>query len=166
MSNITNIGDIIAILKKMECDDALKSHAATLVGPRTRGSTTTKGLNVLPSSRPLTQVFPDKLVASPGCEYYTVLAPELEGRLGAIPLAAVEEQQLAFKSRKGVHGRELYIDLNPGEVELPSTDRITIIVGPQEGYADGVIFTWHPGAPLASASAPLCDLTAVKLHNG
>lgn len=173
---LRRIGDVLDLIARMQesSNAELQQHAATLVGPRTRGSTTTHGLDALPRDRRLEDVtlrLTDK-VRIPGCRYYRCEAGELNPCLGAIAYNVALElfPPDKIKQRDGAHGPELYLDLDALLENLRVTD-ICIILGPPgeyEDFDDGVIYTWHPGSPLAcfKAGEEPHELTGVKLHAG
>lgn len=165
------IADALALLDSMlQSDDTeLAGHARTLVGHRSRGSTTSDGLDELPGSTGLsddTGTLPDQ-VKAPGCRYFTAFALGLNPCVGAITYRTAVEMfgKEAVRERQGPHGPELYIDQSEEDARLVPVAKITIIVGPFKDKGD-VIYTWHPGLPLAPLRGAPCDYTAVKLHRG
>ena len=186
LPELKTVGDVHDMLDEMVEAGDLIGHVTTLLGPRTRGSTTEEGLDVLPRNRKLQVAAPSSL--SEGCRCFYCYAPELGGRTGAVPLREALRTGLTVKSRLGDHGEELYIDEDEGrywEVVAriigndgsESTDEISIIIGwhGKEGSQRPVIFTWHPGEPLrpffSGSLMQNCDWelhedTAVKTHNG
>jgi len=161
---IKDVGEVIARMMEVE---ALAGHAATLVGPRTRGSTTAAGLDCLPPDT-LGEEFTPEAGAIPGCRYFAFgVTPdsELDPRKGAVSLLEALELRLPVCVRQGAHGPELYVDRELKD--LPTTDTVTVILGPDEtGSMEEVVWTWHPGPPLGSCSRGLNDFTGVKIHNG
>ena len=151
-------------------DPKLAAHGASLQGPRTRGSTTAVGLEAGPDL-PLTDVtdVTEPAVRAPGCRYLVALDTKYayDPRVGALPYRDFVPGEVL--RREGPHGPELYLDRPVGE--LPPTTWITVVVGPPgeyPGFPGGVVYTWHPGRPLAHlrpGDAPE-PMTAVKVHNG
>ena len=181
LPELKTVGDVHDMLDEMVEAGDLIGHVTTLLGPRTRGSTTEEGLDVLPRNRKLQVAAPSSL--SEGCRCFYCYAPELGGRTGAVPLGEALRTGLTVKARLGDHGEELYIDEDEGrywEVVAriigndgsESTDKISIIIGwhGEEGSQRPVIFTWHPGEPLRPFKQgwvrELHEDTAVKTHNG
>ena len=163
------ISDILSLIDRMSASGvkALAAHAETLRGPRSRGSVSEKGLEALPQDREGVEFQPSKGVGIPGCRYLEFAAPEIGGRLGACRLADALAGGLQVRVRSGKHGYELFVDRDPQGVEMLSADSLTVILGPDEtGTFPEVVWTWHPGRPMASACAGVCDDLAVKLHNG
>jgi len=146
-------------------EEETRSHAKTLFGPRTRGSVTENGIDAIPNDREAVEFVPT-VGAIPVCKYYKVHAPEVKGRLGAVSLAEAESMGWDVKERDGSHGLELYRDVDVQDAEMPSCDDITIIVGPDEGSMESIIWTWHPGLPLGSLKDGRTPDTGVKVHNG
>ena len=177
LPELKTVGDVHDMLDEMVEAGDLIGHVTTLLGPRTRGSTTEEGLDVLPRNRKLQVAAPSSL--SEGCRCFYCYAPELGGRTGAVPLGEALRTGLTVKARLGDHGEELYIDEDEGRYwevvaeiigtddtyisDFPysasvcnrndgseSTDKISIIIGwhGEEGSQRPVIFTWHPGEPL------------------
>ena len=139
-----------------------QNYARTLLGPRTRGSTTEKALfelgsDGLPclvvSDRPIKYVGP----GFDGASVYTANVPELGGRVGARALSSFDEDDYKFiRVRKGPHGPELYIEdsCEVWTLDFFRSDEVSFVVGP-----DGDLWTWHPGSVLD----PLSGNVAVKL---
>ena len=140
---LPTIADIVQEIERTDLPAAIVEHYATLKGPRTRGSTSEIGLNGLPLARRLEVLNVDSAIATPGCTYYTCVAPELKGRIGALSRHEIEGRGFEIAKRDGAHGPELYCpNYNSNTV---STMLLTVIVGP-----DNLVWTWHPGAPLGS----------------
>lgn len=168
------VTDVVALIAAMSQSDdpKLGAHARGLMGPRTRGSTTRSGLEALPGDRVVTEItseLPDT-VKTAGCRYFRVYAGDIEPCLGAVAYdhAVMLFGRDAIKERVGPHGPELFID-QEGFTPRPCSYCV-VIVGPagEYGFKDGVVWTWHPGMPLArhvEGQKPT-DHTGVKLHNG
>jgi len=145
----------------------LARHAGTLKGPRTRGSTSQKGLDSVPGDCEGQEFQPPNGAGIPGCRYLRFYTPDIGGRLGAVPLSLALEREWAVRLRSGKHGYELFVDRCPSEAAMPETSTLTVILGPDEtGTLPEVVWTWHPGEPLSSLKGPVSDSTAVKTHNG
>lgn len=171
------IFDVLLLIHQMRtCSiEELQKHAQTLIGRRTRGSITDFGVDHLPADRKLVEfthcILPE--VTIPGCRYFSLYASELNPVALAIPYREVREiDRDDIKRRPSPHEPkedELYFDRPLAEVAGEPTDYLTIILGPPGGYpgfTNGVIWTWHPGMPLATlpkGEAPN-EYTAVKLH--
>jgi hypothetical protein len=171
----------VALIHAMagSADPALARHAATLLGPRTRGSTTERGLDAVAPEAPLTEITAElePAVQSPGCRYFTFAADGLGARLGAIShwRAVAMYGRTAIKRRQGEHGPELYVQPAAGKPALEEVRACcrycAVVLGPAGEYpefADGVIDTWHPGPPLAvlQEGQEPTDATGVKLQAG
>jgi hypothetical protein len=117
-----------------------RAHYAGLLGPRTRGSTSKKGIESLPLDTALTQFQPAQAV--PRCSYYRFALPKnFEPRVRAVPLRDFKGE---YAIVLGAHGPELLATKHgPGS----GSDHATMIQGP-----DGDIWTWFPGDPLPSFS--------------
>jgi len=176
-----HISQVLQRIYEMQAIPELRGHAQSLLGPRTRGSTTTWGLEDVDKMRPAKnwaissmafEVTMPEEVSLPGCRYFCFTAPELIGKLGAKPLSVVLSGTHAnnVKVRNGAHGYELFIDRSREEWEGQGKSETCdnyIVIGPDEtGNFPEVVYTWHPGRPLAPASKGLTDSTAVKEHNG
>jgi hypothetical protein len=179
----THISMVLQRIYEMMAVPSLRDHAKSLLGPRTRGSTTTWGLEDVDQlvgkhkkSKVLSlmafEVEMPEEVKMPGCRYFKFSESYLEGTLGARALSRVLKNDWCdheVKVRKGAHGYELYIDRTPDEWSGHgvTTCEHYIILGPDEtGTFPEVVYTWHPGRPLAPANKGLSDHTAVKEHNG
>ena len=102
-----------------------------------------------------------------GCHYYKcdILQSFPNATVGAIPLDDANRQGMLVKVAQGTHGAELQSE----SILEVKTDEATMIVGDEGGKQ--VIYTIHPGQPLASLpkgydnSCPtkLNPMTAVKL---
>lgn len=145
------IGDVLRMIKEMK--KTMPEYAETLMGPRTRGSTTLKGLDYLDPHR----VCKLLEIKENGTHIYTAHAPELDGMCGAGSLKEVIEKGLVdqVRVRVGVHGPELYIS-NASNQHHPNDD-ITIITV-LDDHGNRVVATWHPGPPFE----PLDTNTGVK----
>jgi hypothetical protein len=193
-SGVTTIGDIVAILTAMvACNiEMLSKHAKSLIGPRTRGSTTTFGLDEMDQATALEEFAPAADVFKDGCRYFrcpidrpgavlgvTTLGSLkrpggylgvvekhniFEGAISAMPQFVDRHYPVRVRWNE-THGYEVVIDRYPEEVELPRATTLTVIVEEFPGFGT-VVSTWHPGVPFASSHQGLTDSTAVKLHNG
>jgi len=167
MTNDTiTIQAILTLLHTMETVPALAGHAASLEGPRTRGSTTEFGLEILPPEMEL-EKFTPVADAAPGCKYYRGHAPALRGKLGAMPIGNLVPDNLldTVRVRKGAHGYELFIDTPASEAMNIGANDLTVILGPDEtGSLPEIIWTWHPGGVMGRCQ--IRDGTAIKIHNG
>jgi len=141
-------------------DDHLSRHAATLKGPRTRGSTTAKGLEDFDGNLVLSMV--KHPAVDDDCFVYTITLPGISGRIEAMPFGEVYKSQ-EIKVRDGEHGPELFVDA-PNDGNGKPCETIYIILGKHEG--ETTVLTWHPGEPLAPFDNVITLHTAVKLHNG
>ena len=172
---------------------SLDGFRKDLEGPRTRGSLTVRGLEDL-SDRDVTEFRPeDSALDVPVARYFRWPAVELGGLLGAVRFGDLtEEQDKLFDSRRGPHGREFFLDVDPADADLPPATIGVGIIGPsgtekdEEGTevldADGkpipVVgwWTWYVateatlvvGTVEAQGEAtghPMHSI-GVKLHNG
>jgi len=159
LAYISNVVNLIYSNTRSQ-NEALAKHAKTLIGPRTRGSTTSNGLGYIPSYRKLNKIN-HPLVTDADC--YVIHAPELNGRIEAVALEFAWKKNLVVNLREGAHGPELFVDQSQNGQSVPE-DNIYIIVG-KEGNEDAD-FTWHPGEPLLPLDKGINPNTAVKLHNG
>jgi len=101
--------EVLNILTRMlNGGDDLREHAETLGGPRRRGSTTKAGLSAIPAEREGVPFEPPVGICIPGCRYLRFDAPELRGRMGAVPLSEAESLGLEVQQRDGAHGPELF----------------------------------------------------------
>jgi len=190
-TDYSTVADFVQLLDNMlaSSNEAIADHAKTLVGPRTRGSTSNVGLDALPAS---TVVCPieklqkryDKVdyskLVDPGCRAFVLLQESnfeirdwaaddddcaLDLRLGAESLLHVLQAGLTVTERSGAHGPELFVDRELAPSGLPRTTLITIILGEEAGQE--VMFTWHPGLPWRPWNGhTVTKDTGVKLHNG
>jgi hypothetical protein len=144
-----------------------------LKGPRSRGSLTEIGLESLDGEKAVTEFRPE-IGAVPVARYFRVDAPELQGRLGAVPMGDLTREQLSLLRTRdaGKHGIEFFLDVPADGADLPSVSHATIIVGPINEEGDLGFWTWFPGDVAGTAMAqdkvldtPLNTL-GVKLHNG
>lgn len=169
MSNLFNLSDLLN----------LSGFRPDLEGPRTRGSTTERGIQTL-ADRPITEFFPEKALTVPGARYFEFEASELRGRLGAITFEAavanVETKALLRLRDAGEHGVDFYLDIDPSDADLPSAEIGIAIVGPIDD--DGTLgwWTWYVSdeatkvtgtamARKAATDTPI-KFVGVKLHNG
>jgi hypothetical protein len=165
---VKRIVDLIAAMCAA-ADARVAEHAKSLLGPRTRGSTTDRGLDELPDLA-LDDVTDALLttVRKPGCRYLQQIVPGMGGMLGALPYGQVSP--ILVRRRQGAHGPELYLD-PPLAAAVPS-ELLTVILGPPGEYpefADGIVYTWHPGEPLdflKDETSQPNPYTAVKTHAG
>ena len=161
---------ILALIAAMKKIPALAGHAASLEGPRTRGSTTQKGLESLLDGG-IGQLIGEEFIPEaggiPGCRYISYPCPQSMGaRLGAVALATVTDID-SVKVRLGAHGYEMYLDVPRVEAEMPKATTVTIILGPDEtGALTEIVWTWHPGEPLGNAKPGIGPNSGVKVHNG
>jgi hypothetical protein len=141
-----------------------------LFGPRTRGSVSEIGLEDL-SDRPVKEFTPAPGAAFGSCRYFEVVVPEIQGRVGAVAFSDLRTDQIAAVKVRDAgenHGLEFFLDVPQNKAVLAETLTATIILGPaSEDDPTLVVYTWHPGAPLAPLGngSNLGDV-AVKLHNG
>jgi hypothetical protein len=151
----------------------------SLMGPRTRGSTTERGLaNVLPES-PIVEFRPT-VGNVPVARYFTFDASALGGKLGAVPFGSLSPEEHANVRTRFVneaHGIEFYFDRAPETVALPEAREGVVILGPVDDKGTLGVWTWYVcngpetrvlGCLLARKQAtdhPAASL-AVKLHNG
>lgn len=158
-----NKAEILAAIEKTAKLNA--DYAASLRGPRTRGSTTEKGLEDLPEDYRIDKdpLFGQRL-AGPGTEIW-MGGNALGGQEGVMSLDQALRMGLNVKVRMGKHGPELYLDVAEADALMQDTDILTFIiatVGNPDGLEPGALVTWYPGWP-----TPLLDPhVAVKMHNG
>ena len=143
-------------------NEKLAAHAATLIVPRTHGSTTKKSIMDGFGYINVYRLGDQSNVMNGAVAYGFKDDMSIGGTLGAIPLSKARMLGLAIEERDGVHGRELVGSSRIGVTIPPQfTYEFTVIIGEFEG--EQAVFTWHPGEPLA----PGVDLdnpqTAVKL---
>ena len=165
--NQMNIRHILRLIASMKTIPALAGHASSLEGPRTRGSTTEFGLDILDPETEFEDFTPMPSDAAPGCKYYRCQAPSLKGKMGAIPIGSLLSDNLLslVRVRKGVHGYELYMDTPQAEAMNCESNTLTVILGPDEtGALPEIVWTWHPGKILGRCQ--ITDSTAIKTHNG
>ena len=162
MSTFTTLASLLAMFDREKRPD--------LFGPRTRGSISEIGLTEL-SDRPATEFTPPPGAAFGPCRYFRVEAHEIHGRLGAVAyrdLVPTLKTQVRIRDAGEDHGLELFVDRPRRDSGLVPVDHVTVILGPaDENDPTLVVYTWHPGSPLAplAGGANLADV-AVKLHNG
>jgi len=144
-----------------------------LHGPRTRGSLSEHGLDIVPGDREAVEFRPT-VGNVPIARYFRVETPEIQGRLGAVPLGDLTPEQRAKVRLRdaGDHGIEFYLDVDPSEADLPPVSHVTVIVGPIDDEGTLGAWTWFPGDPMGTAMArkeftdhPVNSI-ACKLHNG
>lgn len=157
------IGSIRNLVRQMK-KGPLSEYASTLIGPRTRGSISSVGLNKMLAKTPLVEFSPPKGVAQEGVRYFRARIPGLGGRLGAVPYNEAIAQKLTVSERAGKHGAELFINRAPNIKSMRPVDYATFIVGKENGK--DVLFTWHPGLPLGTMKNGINPFTAVKTHSG
>ena len=176
VTDINTMYDVFNIFNKY-------SDRRWLFGPRTRGSTTEACITTLPASRAVKPCTPPDGARVKGAQYFTVYAPELKGRQGAIPLSEVSQEVMPLlrmritenaiceTTGKPIVTQELYIDRDIDGAKaygMPQQHYMGIIFGPE-----GDPWTWYPlpflatltANGLANNSAKVGDV-AVKLHNG
>lgn len=176
-AELTTYGVVNLIRRMSTCgSEAIEAQAATLIGPRTRGSTTEKGLDEV-ANVPLVEVTEtlSHKVRRPRCRYFEAHVPDLGGRIGAVAYAKAMRSVYgidpnAIVRRAGPHGHELVVDRPLQEIELPRTDTLYVILGPRNeypGFPEGIVYTWHPGEPLRplTGTENPSPHTAVKLYN-
>ncbi len=113
---VKSIDDILDLLAQMEAspNEALRKHAETLQGPRSRGSTTKAGLAVLAGSHVRFSELHAHAAVAEGCTAYLLDLTEvqqevLDPRQGASPVDVVlPHYDMAV--REEAHGPELFID--------------------------------------------------------
>lgn len=154
----------------------LQGFRSDLQGPRTRGSTTEKGLDALDPATPVTEFRPS-VGEVPVARYFYFAADALGGRLGAAPLGALAPDLLWLLRVRYVenHGPEMYLERPLNVDHLPPATEGVAIFGPS---TDGDLcwWTWYAATPetrvMGTMTAqgkvtehPLASV-AVKLHNG
>lgn len=138
---LPTVEDVVNEINRDDLPKEIAEHYATLKGPRTRGSTTEHGLEAATGNFQIS--YPDQAVTVPGATYLSLHAPELGGRLGAVPRHKADAAGATVQERLGSHGPELFTTDGPS-INV-ACDDITVILGP-----DNWVWTWHPGEPLAS----------------
>jgi len=172
MITIITLETILDIIEAMKSVPALAGYAASLEGPRTRGSTTAHGLDYLLYKEEYQSgaEFTPQAAAIPGCRYFKFMVPgDMRTELGAVPIEFLQVmgRMEEICVRKGAHGYELFLDVPVAEAVLIPVDHITVILGPDEtGALPEIVWTWHPGTPLGSAKPGIDSNTGVKVHNG
>jgi len=171
-TKLITVGNVVDLIEAMIEESSLSAHAKSLLGPRTRGSSTDLGLETLNRQIPIVDVTRNicNLIRKPGCMYYMFVA-DIGGKLGAIELKQAETMGINIEMRTGQHGPELYFDIPAEEAPMVPTDNIYVIIGPTSEYPGvstdvGVVYTWHPGRPMGVLKDGRNEHTAVKLHNG
>lgn len=153
---LKTIGDLVAVIQNtaLSCNAELAQHMTTLLGPRTRGSTTTTwGLESLDPLIPLEEYTLGNVAAVEGCRYFQFRTTgDKVGRLGAIMRDAALGRPEPVCVRKGKHVYELFLDKPADESAMPEVQYYTVITGPFKGCDSEVVWTWHPGNPLATAT--------------
>lgn len=163
---LNQVVDLIGGMLNSGNADLIK-HAQTLLGPRTRGSVTSKSLDQMNPTIEMVEFQPPKGAGIPGCRYFQAEMQGIGGHMGAMSLKKALENGLQVSCRCGKHGYELFVDRGPEGVVMLPTDTVTVVLGPDEtGTMPEVVWTWHPGPVLASSRNGLADETAVKIHNG
>lgn len=169
MKRLHTVRDALRLImdNMQSSNPAIRQHAATLAGPRTRGSTTELGLEDLEHEQLNTRLIKEIRYDQP-CDYYCAFLSELGGRVAAVPFEdAFAMYPGEIKVRNGEHGLELYIDQDihdAKEIDADDGELISFIVGIEDG--EEVLFTWHPGHVLRPLSDGIGEDTAVKTHNG
>jgi hypothetical protein len=153
----TKLSSIQQLIREnsQSANEGLAKHAATLIGKRSHGSTTTKGIEECNPDIPLFE-----LSRTDGLVIYQFQDESIGGVLGAVPFFYAYKNKWKIVIRDGVHGQELFSPDHPEE--NTSTDLICVIVGIHEGEL--AVFTWHPGRPLEPLSKGIQPDTAVKLN--
>ncbi len=156
MKGLSRLKDIERAMRAMWRED--QEYARTLLGRRTRGSTTSYPLfelgfdgwpKLAVRDRPIEYVGEGQR----GASIYRAAIEELCGTVGACALEDLSDLMLErVRVRRGAHGYELYIPEYERDRRL--ADEITFVVGP-----DYTLWTWHPGPALE----PLSPRVAVKL---
>lgn len=155
----------------------LPGYRPDLQGPRTRGSTTARGLETLHPTTPLVEFRP-AVGDVPEARYFFFEAAHLEGRLGAAPLGRLLSRDLELlRVRHGSHGLELFLDVDPNDADLQPAPEGVAIVGPLGPTVPLGWWTWYVAAGEPSrvmgtimaggyaTNHPVSSL-AVKLHRG
>ena len=144
------VSQILDMINSKPCCDEITHHHESLKGPRTRGSTTERGLDIISDveledhTEAVKELYPEVYMS--GCRYFYAME-DLGGDMRAIPLGEAIRQGMTVKMRDGDHGPELYAVDTMG-IRF-STDELWIIVGPHTckdcSEPHDVVFTWHPG---------------------
>lgn len=158
---------------------ALPGFRPDLQGPRTRGSTTERGLDALDPATPVVEFTPT-VGNVPVARYFYFDASALGGRLGAAPLGSLSADLLPLLRVRhaGAHGPEMYLDRPLDAADLPPAGEGVAILGPigKDGAELGW-WTWYVAAGPESrvmgamtarnvaTDHPIASV-AVKLHNG
>ena len=162
------------ILKGIELTKELDAgYASSLEGPRTRGSTTDKGLIDLPEDYEIS-LMDDQSLAGPGTAIYQGPSGNLGGRVGALPLSHLVGDTLSMNTtgrqimaRIGSHGPELYLDRDAKE--LPGHGTLTFIIatdGNPDGLKPGALVTWYPGEPSSLQPKEVVDKIEDAANSG
>lgn len=133
----------------------LASHFAGLIQERSSGSKWGEVPGLKLFTLDWQEFTPAPGAAIPGCTYYcaSITQEFPDATLGACSLDALKDEQLAqVQVVRGRHGLELQ-----GPAVRVVTGSATLILGNEEGIGE-VVFTVHPGEPLAPLGNP-----AVKL---
>jgi hypothetical protein len=149
--------------------DLIKLFPDHLKGPRTDGSITEIGLEGL-SDRPVVEFRP-KHGAVEAVKYYRVDCPEIQGRLGAVRLADLDESLhtlVRVKNDGDQHEFSFYLDQDQADAELVPVDYATVGIGPIDDAGTLGAWFWHPGEPMGSMAKKtmhetVCADLAVKL---
>ena len=142
-------------------------HLETLFGERKAGSKWGREFNLLDLKAMRwydhTQEVPQNAVV-PNCTYYQALIPPEWGScLGAVGYGYLYEREQAHVVEvTGLHGVELQISMQDvGWTNLSLTSIATLITGPHDNGE--VVYTIHPGHPLAPYKGVREEETAVKV---
>lgn len=156
MKTIKDINDLI---QDMLNSDNLADHAATLLGPRTRGSTSRWALRDLDPTTPLEKVTSDH-VDEPLELYCATVPDEFGGVISAMRLEDVLYEGHEVKVKAGEHGYELRA-VPSGRLKRMPTNEVYFVVGWSGG--ERALYTWHPGPPLGDIRHGVNDDTGVKI---
>ena len=159
MPRFTRLSDIWNLIDsnlKSESRE-LRIHAESMLGKRSRGSTTELSLKELGCDQGLEHMYHEN-----GCDYYLMYSDNIGGKIGTRPLGELLAEGKTVSIRNGEHGEELYLDNDSRE--LVPTNIVCFIVGKQG--EETALFTWHPGYPLDPYTGKLHKNVGVKLHNG
>ena len=164
MKQLKNIGDVLDLIEanRNSSNPELAAHAETLLGPRTRGSTTKLGLESLNRDKPISEVSHESVEAP--CVAYRFHDRSLGGEMGAVSLCRALVASEGVVVRQGEHGPELVaVEPRVQLLQLRYEGYVWVVVGECEG--EQAVFTWHPGEPLKpySPDGPLTARTGVKL---
>ena len=159
------IKEVVSMIDRM-CKsnvEGIFEHAKTLIGPRTRGSSSATGLESFSPELELELVE----THNDNVRVYQIQHDNdlFNGKIGVMSLKDALENHHAVGVRLGPHGPELYI-ANVDRWFMPETfdtNILTVIVGPDKELSphEDVVHTWFPGPAFARTSIPLG--AAVKL---